>query len=335
MTDSAESSGFTLPISPLSPRQVIPYAIEAQSLGYSECWLAEAVNDESFALAGAIAALTSMRVATGIVPVFNRSPLLLAMAASTLSRLTDGNFVLGLGSSTPLIIENWNGVTYSRPVTRMRESIEVIRGLLAGVSVTFDGREVAIERARLEAPPEPPPPPIHVAALNRRMCELTGEVADGIVINMLGPEHVQVVLADVATGAARANRDPAEIEVVVRLQVALGASAAEGRARARAAFGPYVAASGYNQFFRRIGFEEEAEAVTVALAAGDREGVAHAFTDALADALVVYGDAADCRARFDEYRAAGVDKIVSIPLVDDEAGCWSMLRGLAPSARQT
>jgi probable F420-dependent oxidoreductase len=322
--------GFTLPLSPLPPDEQLVYAVVAAELGYESCWFGEGSNDDTLVLAGAVAARTDLAVATGIVPVYNRTPMILAMAASTLSRLTGGRFVLGLGASTKGIIENWNGVPHKRPLARMRETIHVIRELFSGDPVTFSGDEIHVHRARLEAPPEVPPK-IHIAALNRRMLELSGEVADGVIINLLGPEHVPMLLEDVAAGAAKAGRSLSDVEVVARLQVALDIPREEARTRSRSAFGPYVAASGYNRFFRRIGFESEADLIAAAMETGDREGVAAGLSDRLADALLVSGSAEQCRRRFSEYRESGVDRIVLIPQASSAEECWAMLRTFAPA----
>jgi alkanesulfonate monooxygenase SsuD/methylene tetrahydromethanopterin reductase-like flavin-dependent oxidoreductase (luciferase family) len=211
----------------------------------------------------------------------------------------------------------------------MRETALVVRRLLAGEKVTFTGETLHIENARLDAPPAKPPP-IYMAALNKKMLRLAGEVADGVILNLFGPEHLSTVLEEVAAGAESAQRDLSDIEVVIRLQVAVNASPESGRALARAAFGPYIAASGYNTFYRWIGFEREAEAVAEAMQQGRREEVKAAISDELADALVVHGSPADCHHRFGEYLQRGADTIVTMPLATSAEGCWETLSALAP-----
>jgi probable F420-dependent oxidoreductase len=321
--------GFTLPLTPLPPAQQLPYAQAAELLGYDSCWLGEGANFDSFSLSGAVAARTSLQIATAIVPVYNRTPMILAMSAAAVAQLTGSRFVLGLGSSTKNMMDGWNGVPLERPLLRMRETIGVVRRLLAGEKVTFAGETIRVENARLEAPP-PEPPPIFMAALNKKMLRLAGEIADGVVLNLFGPQHLPLLLAEVAAGAQSVDRDLSDIEVVMRLQVAVNVSQDEAHSRARAAFGPYVAASGYNTFYRWLGYEQEAEDVAAALARGQRAEVARAISTELADGMVMYGSPADCRRRFDEYRAAGVDTIVTIPLASSPEECWATLTALAP-----
>jgi probable F420-dependent oxidoreductase len=321
--------GFTLPLIPLPPRDQLEFAKRAELLGYTSCWLGEGANFDSFSLSGAIAAETSLQIATAIVPVYNRTPMILAMSAAALTHMTGSRFILGLGSSTKYMMDGWNGVPLERPLLRMRETVAVVRRLLAGEKVSFVGETLHIENARLDAPPLEPPP-IYMAALNKKMLRLAGEIADGVILNLFGPEHLPILLAEVAAGAESADRDVSEIEIVVRLQVAVNTSPEQARARARSSFGPYVAASGYNTFYRWIGYEVEAVAVAEAMQNGRREEVEAAISDDLADALVVHGSVADCRQRFDEYLARGADTIVTIPLTSTPEDCWEMLTSLAP-----
>jgi probable F420-dependent oxidoreductase len=323
--------GFTLPLIPLPPSDQLTYAQAAESLGYSSCWLGEGANFDSFSLGGAIAARTSLQLATSIVPIYNRTPMILAMSAAALAHMTESRFILGLGSSTPNMMSGWNGVPLERPLLRMRETISVVRRLLRGEKVTFTGETLHIENARLDAPPRNPPP-IYIAALNKKMLRLAGEVADGVILNLLGPQHLPLLLAEVAAGAEVAGRDRTEIDVVVRLQIVADVSREEAHARARSTFGPYIAAPGYNTFYRWIGYDEEAKAVAEAMRSGRRSDVEKVITDDLADALVVYGSVTDCRRRFDEYRTAGADKVVTIPLAKSRDECWRTLCALAPRA---
>jgi probable F420-dependent oxidoreductase len=330
LEDPSGRLGFTLPLTPLRPSEQLAYAQAADLLGYHACWLGEGANFDSFSLSGAIASRTSLQIATAIVPIYNRTPMILAMSAATVAQLTGSRFILGLGSSTQNMMNGWNGVPAERPLLRMRETIGVIRRLLAGEKVTFRGETLHVEGARLETTPAAPPP-IYMAALNKKMLRLAGEIADGVILNLFGPQHLPMLLAEVASGADSAGRDLSEIEVVVRLQVAVGVSREEAHTRARAAFGPYVAASGYNAFYRWLGYEAEAEAVAEAMTKGQRAEVQRAISSDLADALVVYGSEENCRRRFDEYRRAGADAIVTIPLASSSAECWRTLAALAPA----
>jgi probable F420-dependent oxidoreductase len=323
--------GFTVPLTPLAPREQLEYALAAERLGYGSGWMAEAVNADSFSLAGAIGARTELSIGTAIVPIYNRTPMVLAMSAASMSHLTGGRFVLGLGVSTSTIISDWNGVAFDRPLQRMRETVTVVRRLLAGEKVTFAGETVRIAGARLEAPPREPPP-VYMAALNPRMLRLAGELADGVIINLLGPEHLQQLLSDVARGAESVGRDPAEVTVVVRLQVAVDADAEAARARGRAGLAPYLASSGYERFFRAIGFESEVEAVTAAIGARDRAAAEAAMTDRLVEALLVHGSRDECLRRFEQYRAAGAHVIVIMPLATSGDDCWHTLNAFAADA---
>jgi probable F420-dependent oxidoreductase len=324
--------GFTLPLPQLRPSDQVAYAEAAESLGYASCWLGEGANYDSFTLGGAVAARTSLHLATSIVPVYNRTPFVLAMSAAALAHMTSSRFILGIGSSTQYMMGSWNGVPVERPLLRMRETVHVLRGLLRGEKVTFAGETLRIENARLDVPP-PQPPPIYIAALNKKMLRLAGEVADGVILNLLGPEHLPLLLAEIGVGAEDAGRQRSDVEIVIRLQVAPDVPCQEARTRARSTFGPYIAASGYNTFYRWIGYSADAEAVMEALRAGRRDDVQNAISDDLADALVVYGSVAECHRRFDEYRAAGADAITIIPLATSREECWRTLVSLAPRAR--
>jgi probable F420-dependent oxidoreductase len=321
---------FTLPLDALPATQQLEYARLAETLGYTGCWLLEGANFDSFSLAGALARTVSLPIGTAIVPIYNRTPMLLAMSAASLSHLTGGKFTLGLGSSSEPIISGWNGLPLERPLQRMRETLGVVRRLLDGERVSFEGETLRIRNAALLAPPYNHVP-IYLGALNQRMLRLAGEIADGVVINLLAPEQVPLLLDPLFDGALAAGRDPEQIDVVLRLPVLVGVSLDERRARARGHFGPYVAASGYNKFFRSIGFEREANAVREAYERRDRRAVEAAITDELADALVTGGDVERCRARILDYGRYGVRTVVIYPLVQSEADCRAALLELAPS----
>lgn len=321
---------ISLPIPGPDLRDSLAYAREAEALGYDEAWLAEVGGPDAFSLAGALAGATRQRIGTAVVPIYNRTPMVLAMTAASLSQLCEGRFVLGLGTSSENIVERWNGIPFERPYTRMRETLAVVKDLLAGEKVSFEGETIRLSgyRASVEAHGEPK---VYIAALNRRMLRLAGELADGVIVNMLGPEHVGRVLAEVADGARDAGRDPSEIESVARIHVVHGQPFDAAARIVRGAFGAYAATSVYNRFFRWIGFEEEAEAVARAWEARDRDALANAVSDEMVRAMAVSGDTEACRARLDEYFEAGLDVAALNPLTLDPADARTMMHELAPA----
>jgi probable F420-dependent oxidoreductase len=312
--------GITLPMIPMTPPvapQAVRLAKELCARGYDEIWMAETSTAESFALAGALSqAVPGVRIGTGIVPLQTRSAMVHAMGALTLHELTGGKFVLGLGISSENIVGDWAGQPFDRPLTRMREAIAVLRMALAGEKVTFTGETVQAKNLRLSGKAEGLA--IYIAALNKRMLRLTGALADGLVLNMVPEDALAQVLAEVRQGALDAGRDPDKIEVVARLHVNIAPSLEAGRQLVRLAFGPYAAASGYNRFFRGIGYSEAGD-VAQAFAKGDRSGVAAAMSDRLCDAIAVTGDEAHVRRRIRSYAERGVDVCVLNPIASDAA----------------
>lgn len=308
----------------------VAYAEEAESLGYTEAWLAEVGGPDAFTLAGALGARTGLRIGTAVVPIYNRTPMVLAMTAASLTHLAPGGFVLGIGTSSENIVERWNGIPFERPYTRMRETLDVVKRLLAGEKVSFEGETLSLDGYRMQVPAVGSPK-VYIGALNRRMLRLAGEMADGVIVNMLGPEHVTQVLAEVAEGAKAAGRDPAEIEAVARIHMVYDQPFEVAAAIVRSVFGAYAATSVYNRFFRWIGFEEEAEAIAKAWSAKDREGVASGVSDEMVRAMAVSGTPGECRARLDEYFDAGLDVAALNPLALDPADAYRMMRELAPT----
>src|SRR5205823_10899090 len=132
------------------------------------------------------------------------------------------------------------GIPFDKPLTRMRETLLVVRDLLNGEKVTYDGQTIRLDGYRMTVQNDGPAK-VYIGALNKGMLQLAGELADGVIINMLGPEHVPMVLAEVAAGAKQAGRDPSEIECVARLQVVLDEPPEVAAGAVRLAFGAYAA----------------------------------------------------------------------------------------------
>jgi len=306
--------GLTLPLG--SAEHAVPLARHAREKGYEEIWLAEVNSGDAYAIAGAIAAgVPGMRIGTAITPAQTRAPMVHAMAAMSLSQLTDGNFILGIGLSSPNIVQDWAGLPYDKPLPRMRDHVVALRQMLSGEKTDYQGETLSVSRFRLGGKPKGEVP-IYLGALNKHMLRLTGELCDGVVLNMV-PEHaLPQVLGEVRRGAEQAGRDPNAIEVISRLHVVMLDDENAGRMLVRNAFGAYAATPGYNRFFRWIGFDQEGKEIAERFAARDRGGVAKAVTDPLTDAIAVVGNRDKVRARVRAYAEQGVDVCVINPIAD-------------------
>jgi probable F420-dependent oxidoreductase len=319
--------GLTLPVGDSLPS--LELARLAQRRGYDEIWMAEVASGDAYALAGATAvAVPGMRVGTAVVPAQTRTPLVHAMAALTLSQLTSGNFILGIGLSSPNIVRDWGGQPYDRPLARMRDHIAVLRKALAGERVDFVGETLQAKRLKLGGQPTGSVP-IYLGALNERMLRLAGELCDGVCLNMVPERSLPQILGAVRAGAEAAGRDPGAIEVVSRLHVVMQDDAAAARDLVRSKFGAYAATPGYNRCFEWIGFAREAREIRERFAKGDRIGVGAAVSDELAEAMAVVGDEARVRARVRAYAEQGVDVCVINPIVDDQAGAAHVIEAIA------
>jgi probable F420-dependent oxidoreductase len=322
---------ISLPAPGLDARACVALAQRAErEWGYDAIWLAETAGPESFALAGALAMATERAtIGTAIVPVYNRSPAVLAMSAATAQQLSGGRFVLGLGSSSHAIIDDWNGIPFEKPLTHVRESVAIVRQALAGEKTRFRGTTLRSHGFRLGNPPQDPVP-IYLGALREKMLRLAGEVGDGLIVNLFPVTALPKMLAAYRAGANAADRDASRDEVVCRFQVLVTDDVLAARNLVRMAFGGYVAAPVYNRFFAWCGFEAEARAVAEAFARRDRAGVAAAMTDELVDQIAILGSADHCREQIAGFVAAGVTTPVLSPLAVDRAAIESVFATFAP-----
>jgi probable F420-dependent oxidoreductase len=322
----------SLPVPFVDARRCVELARRAENeWGYPAIWLAETSGPDSFALGGAIATATSrVTLGTAIVPAYNRTPAVLAMSAATLADLSQGRFVLGLGSSSHAIIEDWNGLDFELPLTRVRETVTVVRQALAGGKTGFQGKTLRSRGFRLGNPPAHPVP-IYLAALREKMLALAGEIGDGVIVNLFPVTALPQMLAALRSGAARTGRDASSFEVVCRFQVAVTDDVGAARGLVRLAFAGYFAQPVYNAYLRWCGFEAEAQALSQAFARGDRAASAAALTDQMIDRIAILGSAERCREQIAEFVAAGVTTPVISPLATDVRAIEKVFETFAPA----
>ncbi len=323
----------SLPIPPDVPA-CARAAARMERLGYESVWIADTgAGPDAFVVAAAAAsATTRLRIGTAVVPAYTRTPSVFAGSAGAVAQLAPGRFVLGLGASSETIVQAWGGVPFERPLAYVREAVTVIRRMLAGDRVGFDGTYLRTRGFRLVSQP-PQPVPIYLAALMPPMLELAGELGDGVVLNMMPVDAVPRMLAHVRRGAERAGRDPATLEIVARFQVVVTDDPASARAALRQMFGPYFATSVYNRFAAWCGFADEAREILAGWQAKDRGRNLAAVTDEMIDRIAVIGTVEECRRRLRAFHEAGVTTPMVHPFLFDETALWAALEGLAPGSQ--
>jgi len=306
-------------------------AERVEALGYDSVWIADTgAGPDAFVVGAAVATCTTrLRIGTAVIPVYTRTPSVMAAGAGSLAQLAAGRVVLGIGASSETIVDTWGGVPFSRPLNRIRETVGVLRSMLAGERVTFEGRTIRTRGFRLVSPP-PRPMPIYLAALMPPMLELAGEIADGVILNFMPVEAVPRMLEHVRRGAERAGRDASQLEIVSRFQTVVTDDVAAARGAIRHMMGPYFATSVYNRFVAWCGFPDEAAAILAGWQAKDRARNLAAVTDEMIDRIAIIGPAAHCRARLRAFAEAGVTTPMVHPFLFDEASIWAAFEQLAP-----
>ncbi len=301
--------GLTLPFAgvPLSAHE--PLVRRAEAAGYDDLWSGESNGPDGFTPLVLAAAWTErMRLGTGIVNPFTRGPGVLAQQAASLQDASVGRFCLGLGSSSDVIVERWNGVPFVKPLTKVRETIEALRPVFAG------GR--GLGGFKLETPPAVPVP-IYVAALGDRMLELAGELADGAILNFLPLSALPHVTERIRAGEATGGRAAGSSDVVCRFFNVPGAPE-EALATARFVFAAYATVPVYERFFRGLGWGDAIDPMVEAWRGGDRKGALALVPEELLRDVFILGTPDEQRERLRAFVDGGVTTAVLTPLVGPE-----------------
>ena len=319
----------------LAPADVVECVKLAEELGYESAWMAEGHAGDQFAILGACAAVTSrIRLGTSISSVFVRTAPTLAMAAATVDHLSGGRFILGLGTSHREQVEPEHGVAFERPTDRLRDTIEIVRALLKDGVASHRGRVVSIERFDLWFTPLRREMPIYVAGLFPTMLEICGEIADGALLTWPTIEAPARAAQHVSTGARRAGRDPAAVDVASLVPCAIASTRREALDLLRPGIALYASYfSRYNRLLAESGYPDAVQAVKAAWDRGDRQEAVRLVPDGLIDAVAIAGTAEECRERVERYRTAGL----ALPIIsprpsgpDPVQSAMAAIRACAP-----
>jgi probable F420-dependent oxidoreductase len=316
--------GMTIPFDGVPLHAQREWIVELADLGYTDVWSSEANGADAFTpLALASTWAPSLRLGTAIVPAFTRGPGLIAQSVGTLAQAAPGRFVLGVGTSSNVIVEGWNGIAFDEPYRRTRDVVRFLRAALGGEKVSGEFDTFSVRGFKLGMVPEQPVP-ILVAALREGMLRLAGREGDGAIINWLSADDVATVapiVQDAGDGTPR--------EMVARIFVAPSDDADTVRGMGRFAIAAYLNVPVYAAFHEWLGRGDRLGEMWRLWKEGDRKAALAAIPDSVVDELIVWGSPEKCREHVQRYVDNGVTTpaLALLPFGFDQR---QALRDLAP-----
>jgi len=315
--------GMTIPFDNVPLHEQRDWIVELADLGYTDVWSSEASGADGFTpLALASVWAPSLRLGNAIIPAFTRGPATLAQCVATLADAAPGRFVLGVGTSSNVIVERWNDIPFDKPYQRTRDTVRFLRLALTGAKVKEEYETFSVNGFKLGIVPSLQPP-ILIAALREGMLDLAGRDGDGAIVNWLSAD-------DVSRVAPIVRRHGEGKEIVARIFVAPIADPDAVHAFGRFAISAYLNVPVYAKFHEWLGRTGDLKGMWDRWAEGDRKGALEAIPTSVVDELIVHGSPEECREHIARYVENGVTTpalaILPFPGIDQRQA----LRDLAP-----
>ena len=297
----------------LPPNDLVHYATEADKRGFDSAWFSEIIFTDAFTPATAAAiGTTQLKIGAGVVGVWGRSPTVMALTAASLSQISNGRMILGLGTQARSYVDNWHGRTYQRPLSAMREYVTILKSILNGENANFDGEIFRISNFQLPFPVEHRVP-IYIGAIGPKMVELAGELADGVMGAIWSLPYLEkVVIPQLKKGADRAGRDVTEIDITLVIPTLITDDDSSLHLH-RGQVMQFASAEKSSPFYKDNvilgGFESEYKAMMKCIEKRDYDGAIDCVTDEMVDSLTLTGTVSHIQKRMTEIYDAGVNTI--------------------------
>ena len=320
----------------ISPTDIVECVQLAEQLGYESAWVAEGHGGDQFSILTACAVATSrILLGTCITSVFVRTAPTIAMAAASVDYFSGGRFILGLGTSHKVQVEPEHGLTFTRPVPRLRECVDIVRAIWRDSDVSYHGDVYDIERFDLWFEPLRREIPIYVAGVFPKMLEVCGEISNGAMLTWCTLDHAETAARHVAIGAERVGRAPGDVDLSTLLPCAVAEDREDAQNLMREAIATYVVRfPRYRRLMADAGFPEEIESVRSAWGQGQTQEALDLVPAGLIDKIGLAGTAAECREKLALYRQAGIDLPIILPRFsgkDAKKSAFEVIRACAPA----
>jgi F420-dependent oxidoreductase-like protein len=331
----------------ITAEQQLALVRDAESAGFDSVWAAEAYGSDAATVLAWLAGQTELiRIGSAIFQMPARSPAMTAMTAATLDHISDGRFMLGIGSSGPQVAEGWHGQRFAKQLQRTREYVAIVRKALGRERLEFDGEAYTLplpdgpgKALKLMIAPIQERIPIYVAAIGPKNTQLTGEIADGWIPTFFSPEHVDDARKLLEEGAARARRTLDDsFDIAPTVNVCIDDDLDRARDSMRPFIALYVGGMGsrernfYNALVCRYGFEAAAKEIQDLYLDGKKDEAAAAIPAELIDTISLVGSRDKIADRLGAYRDAGVGTLVALPVAFTPEDRSRMVRELAELA---
>jgi alkanesulfonate monooxygenase SsuD/methylene tetrahydromethanopterin reductase-like flavin-dependent oxidoreductase (luciferase family) len=307
----------------------------AESLGYESVYTTHIAARDSLIVLAAYASRTErIKLGTGVLPIYSRTPVATAQAAATIDELSGGRMVLGLGVAHQVTVENWFGSTIGKPVKEMREYVGAVRAMFRGEEPPADNKRFPT-RFRFMGYEPRPELPVYVAALSPAMLRLAGEIGDGVMLWLCNPDYIRdVVVPEVTKGRERAGKDLEGFDIVAAVPAAVTDDVDIAQASLRKDLIPYFSLPFYRAMIERSGYGDEIGAFDEAMRRGDTEAAAAAISARFLEQLAAVGSASDAETSVLRYLDAGANSpcLGGIPRTDFDV-TLKALAGLSAAAR--
>ncbi|MFI5323189.1 MAG: LLM class flavin-dependent oxidoreductase [Thermodesulfobacteriota bacterium] len=318
----------------LKTGELIETARLAEELGYHSIWVPEMWGRDAFSILGLIAVNTKkIKLATGIIPVFSRSPAIIAQTVATLDEISGGRMMLGLGASGPVVIEDWHGVRFEKPLRRTKEYVEIIKMILGGERVDYKGEIFSLKGFRLQFKPLRSNIPILVAAIGPQNIHIAGEVADGWIPFLIPKDSLKEAGKELIEGARSRGREKDKILICPYIAASVSEDEASAKNVVREHIAYYVGGMGifYLNTVSRYGFADEANGIKTAWENKNKSAAVQAVSERMLDSLSVSGTREHGKSMIVEYINEGADiPVLVFPPKASRALVRETLIALAP-----
>ena len=304
----------------LSVDQILDCASHLSKYHPDTIWIPETWGMENFSMLSMVSQkVNSPKIGSSIINIYSRSPSLMAMGAATVDTISNGRLVLGLGTSSMPIVEDFHGMKFEKPVSRMREYVEIIRLVLSGKQVNYDGNFFKLKNFSLLIKPLRNSIPIYLAAVNQKMVELTWEIADGVIFYLRPISELKNTIEKM--------QNKKKIDVSCQLITCVSKDSQKAIDRARKTLAFYISVGEiYRNFLAKNGFQNETEEIFQEFKKSGLEHVHEFVSDSMLQSLTICGNPQECLTKLKKFKDTGLDlPILQFNPIDDVKESFSLL----------